>query len=78
MKTSTEINSASLIVGEKKAVQYVAQAGFDAWDFSLIDMCKYDWGKKILLENKVIYLNKANKVKNQIKENNLLLVLNLK
>ena len=46
MKTSTEINSAAKIIGEEKAVEYVAKAGFDAWDFSMFQMCKYDWGKK--------------------------------
>lgn len=29
MKTSTEIGSASKIIGEEKAVEYVAKAGFD-------------------------------------------------
>lgn len=35
MKISTEIRSASKIIGEDRAVEYVAKAGFDAWDFSL-------------------------------------------
>lgn len=50
MKTSTEIGSISKIVGEEKAVEFVARAGFDAWDFSMFDMCKYDGriGKLIL------------------------------
>lgn len=43
MKTSTEIASASRIVGEEKAVEYIAKAGFDAWDFSMFDMVKYRW-----------------------------------
>ncbi|MBQ8162746.1 MAG: sugar phosphate isomerase/epimerase [Clostridia bacterium] len=43
IKTSTEIGSISKIVGEEKAVEYVARAGFDAWDFSLFEMAKYDW-----------------------------------
>ena len=30
MKTSTQIEIASIIVGEEKAVEYVAKAGFDA------------------------------------------------
>ena len=49
MKTSTEIRSAARIIGEERAVEYVAKAGFDAWDFSLTPMCNYDWGKKIVL-----------------------------
>ena len=51
MKTSTEIASAGRIIGEEKAVELIAKAGFDAWDFSMFDMCNYDWGKGILLEN---------------------------
>lgn len=39
MKISTEIGSISKLVGEEKAVQYVAEAGFDAWDFSMMRMC---------------------------------------
>lgn len=42
MKISTEINSAAKIIGEKKAVELIAKAGFDAWDFSMFSMCKYD------------------------------------
>lgn len=42
MKISTEIASAAALVGEEKAVEYTAKAGFDAWDFSMFDMCKYD------------------------------------
>ncbi len=51
MKTSTEINSIAKFVGEEKAVEYVAKAGFDAWDFSMFKMCKYDWGKNVMLAN---------------------------
>jgi len=50
-KISTEIASASRIVGEEKAIELLAKAGFDAWDFSMFAMCNYDWEKKILLEN---------------------------
>lgn len=44
MKISTEIASAANIIGEEKTIEYVAKAGFDAWDFSMFAMCKYDWG----------------------------------
>ncbi|MBR3941894.1 MAG: sugar phosphate isomerase/epimerase [Clostridia bacterium] len=47
MKISTEIGSASRIIGEEKAVEYVAKAGFDAWDFTLSPMLKYEWPSKI-------------------------------
>lgn len=51
MKISTEIASAAEIIGEEKAVELIAKAGFDAWDFSMFDMCRYDWGNRCLLEN---------------------------
>jgi len=51
MKISTEIASASKIIGEEKAIEYCAKAGFDAWDFSMFSMCKYDWGNGCLLDN---------------------------
>ena len=43
MRISTEIESAASLVGEEKAVEYVARAGFDAWDFSMFGMCRWDW-----------------------------------
>lgn len=42
MRISTEINSIAKIVGEEKAVELCAKAGFDAWDFSLFSMRIYD------------------------------------
>ena len=51
MKTSTEIVSSARIIGEEKAIELIAKAGFDGWDFSMFDMCRYDWGKGCLLEN---------------------------
>ncbi len=51
MLISTEIGSASKIVGEERAVELIAKAGFDAWDFSMFEMCRYDWGNQCLLEN---------------------------
>ena len=51
MKISTQTSSAAKLVGEEKTIELIAKAGFDAWDFSMFDMCRYDWGKKILLEN---------------------------
>lgn len=44
MKISTEINSAARHIGEERAIEYIAKAGFDAWDFSMFKMCNYDWG----------------------------------
>ena len=51
MKTSTEIHSAAKFVGEEKAIELMAKAGFDAWDFSMFNMCKYDWKNNVILEN---------------------------
>lgn len=42
-KLSTEIDSISNIVGEQKAIEVVAKAGFDAWDFSMFKLASYDW-----------------------------------
>ena len=38
MKTSTEISSCSAFIGVQKTIELVAKAGFDAWDFSLLDI----------------------------------------
>lgn len=43
MKISTEIGSLSKHIGEERAVEMLAKAGFDAWDFSMFAMCDYDW-----------------------------------
>ena len=51
MKISTEIASAAKFIGEEKAIEYYAKAGFDAWDFSMFSMCKYDWGNNALLKS---------------------------
>ncbi len=44
MKISTEIDSIALLMGEEKAVELVAKAGFDAWDFSMFQMCEKENG----------------------------------
>ncbi len=51
MKISTEISSAAKIIGEERAVEYIAKAGFDAWDFSMFAMCIYDRKTNSILEN---------------------------
>lgn len=43
MIISTEIGSISKLVGERKAVEYVAKAGFDAFDLSMFSMAEVDW-----------------------------------
>ena len=37
-RTSTEIASIAKHVGEERAIELVAKAGFDAWDFSMFDL----------------------------------------
>ena len=49
MKISTQIADAGSRIGEEKTLELMGKAGFDAWDFSMFDMCKYDWGQKLLL-----------------------------
>ena len=51
MKISTEIHSAARLVGEEKAIEYYAKAGFDAWDLSMFSMCNYDWANRRLMPN---------------------------
>lgn len=51
MKISTEINSAAKRIGEEKTIEYLAKAGFDAWDFSMFAMARYDWVNKCLKES---------------------------
>lgn len=48
MKISTEIASIAKHVGEHKAVELCARAGFDGWDFSMFQMGLYNWGTKSL------------------------------
>lgn len=43
MKISTEIASCAKHVGERKAIELFAKAGFDAWDFSMFAMANYEW-----------------------------------
>lgn len=42
MKISTEIGSIAAIVGEERAVEYVARAGFDGWDYTMSKICDCD------------------------------------
>ena len=60
MKISTEIGSISRKVGDRKAVEYVAKAGFDAWDFSMFSVTTYDWSIKSAVVNESNPLNGAN------------------
>ena len=50
MKISTEIASLAKLVGEERAVELIAKAGFDAWDFSLFDLARYDRATKDVMD----------------------------
>lgn len=46
MKTSTEIGSIAKIIGNEKAIEFIAKAGFDAWDFTMANtMWRWSWEK---------------------------------
>ena len=51
MKTSTEISSTAKIVGEEKAIELIAKAGFDAWDFSMCGICNKDSENGVAMAN---------------------------
>ncbi len=51
MKISTEIGSAAKIVGMERSVELIGKAGFDAWDFSMFDMCRIDRETKRPINN---------------------------
>lgn len=51
MKISTEIYSTARHVGEERAIELIAKAGFDAWDFSMFEMCRIDWRDMSVIEN---------------------------
>lgn len=76
MKISTEIASAARIVGMEKAVELCAKAGFDAWDLSLFDMCRIDWGTGLPVQkknelNSVHYLKFARELKKIADDNGI-------
>ncbi|MBQ7352443.1 MAG: sugar phosphate isomerase/epimerase [Clostridia bacterium] len=68
MKISTEIYSTARHVGEEKAIELIAKAGFDHWDFSMFEMGRIDWRTYTLIESnhpltKPNYLDFARKLK---------------
>lgn len=76
MKISTETGSISQHVGIEKAVELIAKAGFDAFDFSLTDMVKYDYKNKCVAENDSPlagpdYLKFARKIKGIAEDNGI-------
>lgn len=67
LKTSTEIASIARIVGELKAVELVAKAGFDAYDLSLFEMARYD-GKQVVQKGHPLQSEDALQYVRQIKQ----------
>ncbi len=51
MKISTEIGSICKHVSHEKAIEYVAKAGFDAYDFSMLEMSAYDFERKCFADS---------------------------
>ena len=49
LKTSTAISDIAAAVGELKAVELVAKAGFDAYDLSLFEMARFDYNAQQLV-----------------------------
>ncbi len=46
MRTSTELMSVAELVGAEKAVELIAKAGFDAWDYTMLYYCACDYPTK--------------------------------
>ena len=67
LKTSTEIASIATIVGEIKAVELVAKAGFDGYDLSLFEMARYD-GKQVVQKGHPLQSKDALRFVRQIKQ----------
>lgn len=51
MKISSEINTSAKLVGEERAIELMAKAGFDAWDFSMFQMAPYDGRTRCLVKS---------------------------
>ncbi len=51
MKISSEIASSAKIIGEERTIELMGKAGFDAWDFSMFEMARYNRNELCLFEN---------------------------
>ncbi len=68
MRLSTEINSSAKHVGEERAIELIAKAGFDCYDFSMFEMARIDWRSMTVIDtdhplNKSSYAEFAKKLK---------------
>lgn len=68
MRISTEIDSAAKIVGEHKAVELIAKAGFDAWDFSMYYMDNVDWKNSTLLDGHPLASTSCTKLAKELRD----------
>ena len=50
MKVSTNTCSFTKKISYEKTVELIAKAGFDAWDFSMFDMIKYDYANACVVD----------------------------
>ena len=50
MKVSTEIYSAARHIGEERAIELYARAGFDCYDLSMFEMARIDWSKMTVID----------------------------
>ena len=50
MKISTEIGALARLVGEEESIRMFAAAGFEAWDFSMFNMAKYNYSEKQIIK----------------------------
>lgn len=66
--TSTSISSPAYIVGYEKAVELVAKAGFEAWDFSMFDMCRFDSNRELIKGGHPLRTNEYLKFARQLKK----------
>ena len=51
MRISTEIGSIAKYVGEERAVQLLAEAGFDCYDFTMLKMAQYSYATRSYVPN---------------------------
>ena len=52
MKVSTEIYSAARHIGEERAIELYARAGFDCYDLSMFEMARIDWSNMTVIDTK--------------------------
>ena len=51
MRISTEIGSIAKYIGEERAIRYVAEAGFDCFDFTMLAMAQYSYATHSYVPN---------------------------